>query len=46
MVSGVFHLMVRLESFTSFTDTSKGALVGAVKSGVITKVEDELKIHT
>lgn len=28
MVSGVFHLMVRLESFTSSTDTSRGALVG------------------
>lgn len=28
MVSGVRHLMVRLESFTSSTDTSRGALVG------------------
>ncbi|TNN84285.1 hypothetical protein EYF80_005612 [Liparis tanakae] len=28
MVSGEFHLMVRLESVTSSTDTSRGALVG------------------
>lgn len=27
MVSGVFHLMERLESFTSYTHTSRGALV-------------------
>lgn len=32
MVSGVFHLMVRLESFTSSTDTASGALVGTIGS--------------
>lgn len=30
MVSGVFHLMVRLASFTSSTDTASGALVGTI----------------
>lgn len=37
-VSGVVHLMVRLQSFTSSTDTSRGALEGAVNSEVITKI--------